>query len=162
MTKPHLCVETVRVYEEEEEEERRRRRIRRLFSSFAAMEGETRITDYRPVKPKKLPGSRSPRAAESQYWKSFSSKNIQKQIASVSCVHFCPEPPYHFAVTSSTRVLLLILSLVSGHFVPDFDFFFLRFVLPSSSKFLFCFATLLSPLCYIFFTIGKVSIFSCS
>ena len=72
--------------------------------SSAGMEGETKITAYRPVKPKKFPESRIPHSAESKYWKSFSSKNIERQIASVSCIHFCPEPPHHFAVTSSTRV----------------------------------------------------------
>lgn len=66
------------------------------------MEGQS--SSYKPVRPKIFAASRKPSAVESKYWKSFSSKLIEQQIAAVSCIHFCPEPPYDFAVTSSTRV----------------------------------------------------------
>ncbi|KAI5077553.1 hypothetical protein GOP47_0007377 [Adiantum capillus-veneris] len=66
------------------------------------MEGQS--SSYKPVRPKKFAASRKPSAAESKYWKSFSSKLIEQQIAAVTCINFCPEPPHDFAVTSSTRV----------------------------------------------------------
>ncbi|MCO5591550.1 hypothetical protein L7F22_045536 [Adiantum nelumboides] len=64
-------------------------------------------SSYKPVRPKKFAASRKPSAVESKYWKSFSSKIIQQQIAAVTCVNFCPEPPHDFTVTSSTRVYAL-------------------------------------------------------
>lgn len=66
-----------------------------------AMESQT---NYQPVRAKKFAPSRNPSALESKYWKSFSLKETQQQIAGVSCIHFCPEPPHDFAVTSSTRI----------------------------------------------------------
>lgn len=62
------------------------------------------LRSYQPVRSKRFAPSRKPFSVESRYWKSFSSKDILQQIAGVSCVQFCPEPPHDFAVTSSTRV----------------------------------------------------------
>uniref|UniRef100_A0A0D6RAL4 U3 small nucleolar RNA-associated protein 15 C-terminal domain-containing protein n=1 Tax=Araucaria cunninghamii TaxID=56994 RepID=A0A0D6RAL4_ARACU len=60
--------------------------------------------NFIPVQPKIYPSTRPPGSSDSTYWKSFKKKAVSQQVAGVTCIDFCPEPPYDFAVTSSTRV----------------------------------------------------------
>eukprot|EP01018_Ginkgo_biloba_P016174 Gb_10217 [translate_table: standard] len=60
--------------------------------------------DFIPIRPKQYPSKRPPGSADSRFWKSFKKKEVSRQIAGVTCINFCPEPPHDFAVTSSTKV----------------------------------------------------------
>lgn len=59
-----------------------------------------------PLDRKEYPSKAAPGSADSSFWKSFKKKEVSRQIAGVTCIDFCPEPPHDFAVTSSTRVYI--------------------------------------------------------
>jgi len=64
-----------------------------------------------PLDRKEYASKAAPGSADSSFWKSFKKKEVSRQIAGVTCIDFCPEPPHDFAVTSSTRVIFLTFYL---------------------------------------------------
>lgn len=68
---------------------------------LSEMEGSRKFI---PIGQKVYPSTKPPGSSDSSYWKSFKKKSVLQQIAGVSFIDFCPEPPHDFAVTSSTRV----------------------------------------------------------
>lgn len=62
--------------------------------------------DFIPLDRKEYPSKAAPGSSDSSFWKSFKKKEVSRQIAGVTCIDFCPEPPHDFAVTSSTRVYI--------------------------------------------------------
>lgn len=65
---------------------------------------ENNVGDFIPLDRQEYPSKPAPGAVDSSFWKSFKKKEVSRQIAGVTCINFCPEPPHDFAVTSSTRV----------------------------------------------------------
>lgn len=65
---------------------------------------DNNVGDFIPLDRQEYPSKPAPGAVDSSFWKSFKKKEVSRQIAGVTCINFCPEPPHDFAVTSSTRV----------------------------------------------------------
>ncbi|KAI8472262.1 MAG: WD40-repeat-containing domain protein [Monoraphidium minutum] len=61
---------------------------------------------YRKLAVKQYPARALRETAEGKYWKRFAAPSVAKQIGGVSSIDFCPQQPYHYAVTASTRVVV--------------------------------------------------------
>ncbi|GBF88130.1 hypothetical protein Rsub_00842 [Raphidocelis subcapitata] len=61
---------------------------------------------YRKLVVKQYPARSLRETAEGKYWKRFAAPSVAKQIGGVSHIDFCPQQPYHYAVTASTRVMI--------------------------------------------------------
>lgn len=61
---------------------------------------------YRKLVVKQYPARSLRETAEGKYWKRFAAPSVAKQIGGVTHIDFCPQEPYHYAVTASTRVMI--------------------------------------------------------
>ncbi|KIY97585.1 U3 small nucleolar RNA-associated protein 15-like protein [Monoraphidium neglectum] len=61
---------------------------------------------YRKLVVKQYPARTLRETAEGKYWKRFAAPSVAKQIGGVSHIDFCPQQPYHYAITASTRVIV--------------------------------------------------------
>ncbi|KAK9812594.1 hypothetical protein WJX72_000068 [[Myrmecia] bisecta] len=63
-------------------------------------------TDYKKLAIRQYPARDLRETAEGKYWRQFKEPVVVQQVGAVSHIDFSRQYPYHFAITSSTRVIV--------------------------------------------------------
>lgn len=62
--------------------------------------------EYQKLAIKRYPARAIRETAEGKYWGRFATPKVSKQVGAVSCIDFQEDKPFHFTVTTGTRVVM--------------------------------------------------------